>query len=244
MASPIGNKSSLSLIQGHQSPITAPRTATTLLAPSQFLAALIEGKSAGPSRPILYKPFGFLKSIDLRTIDLKLENIPYDFGWSLVLFGESDTCLKSQEKQEPIKESSDEIGAKVEFFLPKHDLGNICLTGLYSFGLFPEQETGAETGSETFDSVFKDDLGDDVKDELEDKSNETGGSGGRIEVSPAETDQVTSVQQTGEKRKRYKVVARRSRMPRSRTPSRPKSGQTEASTKAETPAQPQSKILS
>ena len=138
MASPIGNKSSLSLIQGSQSPIIATQTATTLLAHSQFLVAQIEGKFAEPSRPILYKPFGFLKSIDLRTIGLKLEDIPYDFGWSLVLFRESDACMKSGEEQEPIREYSEEIGAKDKFFLPKNDLGDICLTESHSFGLFPE----------------------------------------------------------------------------------------------------------
>ena len=128
----------------------------------------------------------------------------------MVLFRESDACLKSGEEQEPIRESSEEIGAKDEFFLPKNDLGDICFTESHSFGLFPEQETGAETRSETFDLVFKDDLGDDVKDDTEDTSNETGGNGGRMEVSPAETEQATLVQQTGEKRKRYKIVARRS----------------------------------
>ena len=128
MASPIGNKSSLSLIQGHQSPITAPQTPTALLAPSQFLAALIEGKSAGPSRPILFKPFGFLKSIDLTTVGLKLEDIPYDFGWNLVMFGESDACLKSGKAKEPIRESSKVIGAKDEFSLPRDDLGELCFT--------------------------------------------------------------------------------------------------------------------
>ena len=195
-----------------------------------------------PSRPILYKPFGFLKSVDLKNIGLKLEDIPYDFGWNLVPFRKSSACLKSGEEQEPIREASEDIGAKDKFFLPTNDSGHICLTKSHSFGLFPKQETGAETASETFDLVFKDDLGDDVKDDSEDTSNETRGNGGRMEVSPAETEQATPVQQTGEKRKRYKIVARRSRMPRLRTPSRPKSGQAEEFTK--TPAQPQSKILS
>ena len=73
---------------------------------------------------------------------------------------------------------------------------------------------------------------------MKDDSDDTRGSGDRMEVSLAEIEQATPVQQTGEKRKRYKMVARRSRMPRSRTPSRPKSGQAEELTK--TPAQPQS----
>ena len=92
MASPISTESSLSLTQGNQSPSTALQTATALFAPKQFLAALMEGKSAEPSRPIIYKPFGFLKSIDLSIVGLKLEDIPYKFGWDLVLIGESDVC--------------------------------------------------------------------------------------------------------------------------------------------------------
>jgi len=160
------------------------------------------------------------------------------------MVGEFDACLKSGREQEPIQESSEEIGGKDEFFLPRDDLGELCLTEPYTFGQFPEQGTGAETGTETFDSVFKDDLGDTMKDDSEDKSTELGGSGGRKEVSSAETEQATPVQQTDEKRKRYKVVAMRSRMLRSRTPSRPKSGHTEASSKAEIPAQPQPQILS
>jgi len=160
------------------------------------------------------------------------------------MFGESDACLKSRKGKEPIRESSEVIGDKDEVILPRDDLGELCFTKPYTFGLFSEQETGAETGPEAFDSVFTDDLGDAMKDDSEDKSTESEGSGGRKEVSLAETEQATSVQQTGEKRKRCKVVARRSRMPRSRTPSRPKSGHTKASSKAEIPTQPQPQILS
>ena len=124
MASPIGNKSSMSSIQGSKSPIIAAPTATTLF--SQLLAALIEGKLAEPPRPIRYEPFGFLKSIDLKNIGLNLADIPYDFGWNLVPFGEVGACLRSGKEQ--IRESSEDMGAKDKFFLPKNGSGDIWLT--------------------------------------------------------------------------------------------------------------------
>ena len=86
-----------------------------------------------------------------------MEDIPYKFGWDLVLMGESDVCQRSGEKQKPFGETGSEIRAKDELLLSEHGLGDID-----SFGLFPEQETGAETGAETgpemFDAVFRDDL--------------------------------------------------------------------------------------
>ena len=127
MAFPISTESSSTLIQVKQSPSTA------LFAPTQFLAALLEGKSTKPSRPIIYKLFGFLKRIDLRTVSLKLEDIPYKFGWDLVLFDESNVCQRSEETQESVGASGREIGATDEFFLFEHGLGDIN-----SFGLFLE----------------------------------------------------------------------------------------------------------
>ena len=170
MASPISTENSLSLTQANQSPSTALQTTTALFAPTQFLAALMEGKSAEPSRPIIYKPFGFLKNIDLITVGLKLEDIPYQFGWDLVLIGESDVCQRSGEKQKLFGESGSEIGAKDELFLSEYGLGDID-----SFGLFPEQETGAEIGPEMFDAVFRDDLGEDLSKEEGGKQWSTGG---------------------------------------------------------------------
>ena len=92
MASSISSESSSTLTQGNQTQGTAVQTATALFAPTQFLTALMEGKTTEPSRPIVYKPFGFLKSIGLRTVSLKLEDIPYKFGWELILFGETGAC--------------------------------------------------------------------------------------------------------------------------------------------------------
>ena len=221
------NESSVSSIQGSKLSIVAAPTTTALF--SQLLTTLIEGKFVEPPRPIRYKLFEFLKSVDLKNIGLNLVDIPYNFGWNLVPFGEGDACLRSGKIGESIKD----LRAKDKGFLPKIGSDDIWVTESYSFGLFPEQETGAETGPEAFDSVFIDDLGD----ELMEDSDEIGGSGERVETSLAEIVQTTPVPQTGEKRKRYKMVARRSRTPRTRTPSRPKFGQTEEVTN--TPAQSQ-----
>jgi len=161
MASPISSESSSTLTQGNQAQGTAWQTTTALFAPTQFLAALMEGKTTELSRPIVYKPFGFLKSIDLRTVNLKLEDIRYKFGWELILFREMGAC----QTQEPVGASEREIGSLDEVFLFHHGLDDIS-----SLGLFPEQETGPETGPE----VFRDDLGEDL-------SKDEGGSSGQME---------------------------------------------------------------
>ena len=227
MASYISNESSVISIQSSKPSIGAAPTTEALF--SQLLTALLEGKHAEPPRPICYKPFGFLKSVDLKNVGLNLTDIPYNFGWKLVPFEEGDACLRS----EKIGDLIEDLGAKDKVFLPEFSLDDIWETESCSFGLFPEPETGAETGPETFDSVFEDDLGDELRDD----SDDTGGSGEKLELSLAEIEKPTPVPQTGEKRKRYKMVARRTRTPRTRTPSRLKTGQTEETTK--TPAQPQ-----
>ena len=84
------NESSVSLIQDSKLSIVAAPTTTALF--SQLLTALIEGKFAEPPRAIRYKPFEFLKSVDLKNIGLNLVDIPYNFGWNLVPFGEGDAC--------------------------------------------------------------------------------------------------------------------------------------------------------
>ena len=73
----------------------------------------MEGKTTELSLPIVYKPFGFLKSIELRTVNLKLEDIPYKFWWELILFGETGAC----QTQEPVGASEREIGSLDEVFL-------------------------------------------------------------------------------------------------------------------------------
>ena len=39
-----------------------------------------------PPLPIILKPFGFLKHVDLRTVGLDPSDIPIKFGWELELF--------------------------------------------------------------------------------------------------------------------------------------------------------------
>jgi len=108
------------------------------------------------------------------------------------LFGETGAC----QTQEPVGASEREIGFLDEVSLFDHGLDDIS-----SLGLFPEQETGPEIGPED----FRDDLGEDL-------SKDEGGSSGQTEESPVK------FAQTSEIRKRYKIVARRTRMPRTRPP--------------------------
>ena len=227
MASHISNESSVISIQSSKPSIEATPTTKALF--SQLLTALIQGKHAEPPRPICYKPFGFLKSVDLKNVGLDLTDIPYNFGWKLVPFEEGDACPRSEKIGDLIKD----LGAKDKVFLPEFSSDDIWKIESCSFGLFLEPKTGAETGPETFDPVFEDDLGDELRDD----SDDTGGSGEKLELSLAEIEKPTPVPQTGEKRKRYKMVARRTRTPRTRIPSRLKTDQTEETTK--TPAQPQ-----
>ena len=94
MASHISNESSVISIQSSKPSIGAAPTTEALF--SQLLTALLEGKHAEPPRPICYKPFGFLKSVDLKNVGLNLTDIPYNFGWKLVPFEEGDACQRSE----------------------------------------------------------------------------------------------------------------------------------------------------
>ena len=91
----------------------------------------MEGKSAEPSRPIIYKPFGFLKSIDLSTVGLKLEDIPYKFGWDLVLIGESDVCQRSGEKQNLLGSLVVKLGLKTSSFCLNMAWVTLILSGCF-----------------------------------------------------------------------------------------------------------------
>jgi len=52
------------------------------------LTAILEGKGLVISPPlaIICKPFGFLKSINLSLVGLGLDEIPFEFGWNLVVW--------------------------------------------------------------------------------------------------------------------------------------------------------------
>jgi len=44
------------------------------------------GFNSLPPLPIISTIFGFLKSLDLRTVGIELGDVPPEFGWDLVLF--------------------------------------------------------------------------------------------------------------------------------------------------------------
>jgi len=54
----------------------------------KVLIAFLEGMGLviSPSLPIVCTPFKFLKSLDLTTMGLGLNKIPFDFGWKLVIW--------------------------------------------------------------------------------------------------------------------------------------------------------------
>jgi len=54
----------------------------------KLLTAILEGEGLeiSPPLPIIYKPFGFLKSIGLSSVGLGLNAIPFEFGWDLVVW--------------------------------------------------------------------------------------------------------------------------------------------------------------
>jgi len=54
----------------------------------KLLTAILEGKGLeiSPPLPIICKPFGFLKSINLSSVGLRLDEIPFEFEWNLVFW--------------------------------------------------------------------------------------------------------------------------------------------------------------
>ena len=119
MASHISNESSVISIQSSKPSIEAAPSTKALF--SQLLTALIQGKHVEPPRPICYKPFGFLKSVDLKNVGLNLTDIPYNFGWKLVPFQEGDACLKYEKNGDLIED----LRAKDKVFLPEFSSDDI-----------------------------------------------------------------------------------------------------------------------
>ena len=210
MASLKGSGSSASSIKGGRPFESASGTSPDLVVFTPFLMAILEGNPSSPPCPISFKPFGFLKSVGLKSVGLGLKDIPYNFGWELEVFEES-TVLG-------LVKSGENLGSKDEILESPIDFSEFVKP--CSFGLFPEREAAAETGSESFNFVCQEDLRNDLRGSSEERSLETGGSHGG-NISPAEPEFATPVFQTGEKRKRVKMVVRRSRTPRSRPQTRP-----------------------
>jgi len=63
-------------------------TPTVVSISAELLIAIFGGKGlkTSPSLPIFCKPFGFLKSLNLRSVGLELEDVSDEYGWDLVLF--------------------------------------------------------------------------------------------------------------------------------------------------------------
>jgi len=85
-----------------------------------------------PPLPIFLKPFGFLKSVDLRTVGLNLSDLPVKFGWELVL------CkpVVEQARSEAVFESGLDFGGwgtESEFV---HDVG------VFEIGSEPVSDVG------------------------------------------------------------------------------------------------------
>ena len=143
-----------------------------------------------PPRPIIHTIFGYLNRLNLRSIGLEFSDIPYSFGWELVVYVGTIPCPIPSEADVGSSGLQDQLLENPETLLEDFEP---C-----SSEPFPEitQRTG---------DVFFDDLFADLEED----------SGEKSEGSPVQKeDSVPLVSQSGEKRKRVKMVARRARTPR------------------------------
>ena len=186
MASIEGSGSSASSIRGRRPFESAPGTSPDLVVFTPFLMAIPEGKPSSPPRPISFKPFGFLKSVGLKSVGLGLKDIPYNFGWKLVVFEGSTIYPPFEKNSSQVGKSGENLRSKDEVFESPVDFSEFVEP--CSFGLFPEKETVAEIGSESLNFVCKEDL----RGSSEERSLETGGSHGQ-NISPAEPERATPV---------------------------------------------------
>ena len=115
-------------------------------------------------RPIICKPFRFLKSLNLKSVGLKLEDVPYEFGWDLVLFEFVVVDLESKVVQGPSEAKFEVFEVEDESSLFEGDSDESHVTGEKSVlagtgpepgsessSFLPESETRVEPGSDTFE---------------------------------------------------------------------------------------------
>ena len=179
----------------------ASKTDSSLLSENNSMIILA---NSAPPRPITHTTFGYITQINLKNSGLDLCDIPYSFGWELVLYVGTIPC--------PISSAAGagSLGFQEQF-----------LTNSETFdGDFePCSSSPLETTQRTGD-VFFDDLFFDLKEDSDEKSGE----------NPVQKDDsVPLVSRTGEKRKRVKTVARRTRTPRTRPQPRSRSSLTPSS---------------
>ena len=150
-----------------------------------------------------------------------MDDIPFNCGRELVFLVGSVAC--------PLQVESEDVpsGAQDKILEPSAELyGEFepC-----SFGLFPE--TAPETRDESLNAVWVEDLHPDETSEE-----------GQEKNSLPESELPTSAVQTGEKRKRIKIVARRSRTPRTRPQPRFQPSETPSSPPSSKPSRKSARI--
>ena len=180
---------------------TETLTAPVLLISTQLLSTILERKrlEISPPLPIICKPFGFLKSLNFRSVGLELEDVSYEFGWELVLF-------ESVVVQGPCEAQFEVVEVEDESSLSKGDLDELHVTeeksvlagtgsepGLESSGFLYELETRAEPSSEPFECqpkpfpIYEEQMDESEKVVDVDVSEE---SGSPIEILQTKTIQV------------------------------------------------------
>ena len=150
-----------------------------------------------------------------------MDDIPFNCGRELVFLVGSIACPIQVESEGAPSGPQDKILETPEGFSDNFEPR--------SFGLFPE--TAPETRDDSFDAVCVEDLNVDFRG----NSNETSEESQEKDSLP-EAELTTPVAQTGEKRKRVKIVARRSRTPRARPQPRSQPSQTPSSPKSSKPS--------
>jgi len=116
------------------------------------------GLAISPSLPIICNPFKFLKSLDLTSVGLGLEEIPYDFGWELVIWKpfrvqfESKAVLGSNEAGLDVIDVLDESSPSKDngdFDMARAEIGPQPISEMGDLGIGPEPVPGVgEVGVE------------------------------------------------------------------------------------------------
>ena len=168
----------------------APKTNSSSLSKNK---SMVIHSTPAPPRPITHKIFEFLTQINLKNTGHELCDIPYSFGRELVVHVGTIPC--------PIPSETDDSSSGLQDKILKNP--EITVETSEPCSSLPLPETSQRTGD-----VFVEDLSMDLQGDSEEESPVLG------------DDSVPLTSQTGEKRKRVKMVARRKRTPRPRPPSR------------------------
>jgi len=214
----------------------------------KLLTVFLEGKGLAilPPLPIICKSFGFLKSINLSSVGLGLDAIPFEFGWNLVVwkpFGVQSApkaVLGPNEAHIEVVDVLDESSASEgDFDSVRVEIGSEPVSEQGEFGTGPEPipEFG-EIGVEP-PLIFKEDV-NDTFDRVANFEKEE-----EVEISILAVQPSTlkvSQPSEGQKKKRIKTPAGRTDLPlvrqfkamqakASTSPSQPKSAKPKSTPK-------------